>query len=71
MPALIGFNVATPDPTLASQSGERVEVQENADTVVSGLAHSETGFAEFKLEAMPDLSVWMNRDHVMFVRDVG
>ncbi len=71
MPALIGFNVATPDPALASQSGERVEVQESAETVVGALANSEAGFAEFKLQAMPDVSVWVNRDHVMFVRDAG
>ena len=71
MPALIGFNVATPDPALASQSGERVEVRESAETVVSELASSDAGFAEFKLQAMPDVSVWVNRDHVMFVRDIG
>ena len=68
MPALIGFNVALPDPAMASQSGERVEVAEDAETVVRRLSESDAGFAEFKLQAMPELSVWVNRDHVMFVR---
>jgi hypothetical protein len=71
MPALIGFSVASPNPEMASQSGERVEVQEDAETVVKALSSSEDGFAKFQLAAMPDLAIWVNRDNVMFVRETG
>ena len=71
MPALIGFNVASPDPEVASQSGERVEVQEDAETVIEELSRSETGYAKFELAGAQDLSIWVKRDQVMFVRETG
>jgi hypothetical protein len=71
VPALIGFNVASPEPELASQTGERVEVQEDAETVIEDLSRSETGYAKFELAGAQGLSIWVKRDQVMFVRETG
>jgi hypothetical protein len=68
MPALIHFGPGWPSES--ARGTEALRVSEDADAVVRKLNQSKTGLVSFQV-GKGNRTVWVNRDQVRMVREVG